>query len=300
MGYHKPVLLNESIDGLNIRPDGVYVDLTFGGGGHSRGILPGLGDGRLFAFDQDADAAAEAEKITDARFVFTRSNFRFFRNFLRYYNINLVDGILADLGVSSHHIDDPGRGFSFNAPGRPDMRMNTDSSVTALEILNSYSVEKLTGIFRVYGEISNAGKVARTIAVARETRALSDIPGFIDAIASCLPSRHENKYLARIFQALRIEVNNELAVLRQMLTQVPQTLKEGGRLVVISYHSLEDRIVKNFMRTGKPEGDLEKDFYGNPLAPLKPVTRKPIVPGTEEIKDNKRARSARLRVAQRN
>jgi 16S rRNA (cytosine1402-N4)-methyltransferase len=300
MEYHKPVLLKESVDGLKISAGGTYVDLTFGGGGHSREILSRLDKGRLFAFDQDLDAASGAEKITDSRFVFTRSNFRFFRNYLRYYNINLVDGILADLGISSHHIDDPGRGFSFTAAGQPDMRMNRNSRVTALEILNSYSPERITQIFRDYGEISNAGKIAQAVTVARETRPISDIPGFIAAIESCVPARQENKYLARVFQALRIEVNNELDVLRNMLSQVPDVLEKGGRLVIISYHSLEDRIVKNFIRTGKPEGELEKDFYGNPMAPLSPVTRKAIVPGEEEIKNNKRARSARLRVAQRN
>jgi 16S rRNA (cytosine1402-N4)-methyltransferase len=300
MEYHNPVLLKESVDGLKVRADGTYVDLTFGGGGHSREILSRLGEGKLFAFDQDSDAAEGASKITDSRFVFTRGNFRFFRNYLRYYNINLVDGILADLGISSHHIDDPGRGFSFTAAGQPDMRMNRDSRVTALEILNSYSAERLTGIFRDYGEIANAGKIAQAVTVAREIKPFSDIPGFLAAIASCVPARQENKFLARVFQALRIEVNNELEVLRNMLSQVPPVLEKGGRLVIISYHSLEDRIVKNFIRTGKPEGDLEKDFYGNPLAPLKPVTRKAIVPGEEELKVNKRARSARLRVAQRN
>ncbi len=300
MVYHEPVLLKESIEGLNIRPDGIYADLTFGGSGHSRAILSRLGEGRLIAFDQDADAAAEAGKITDSRFIFVRSNFRFFRNFLKYYGIDLVDGILADLGISSHHIDVPERGFSFRTSGQLDMRMNRDAKVTALEVLNTYSAEELHRIMRDYGEIPNTGKVVRTVTVAREKEPFQDIPGFLKTISSCIPARQENKYLARIFQALRIEVNKELEVLRQMLMQVPVSLKRDGRLVVISYHSLEDRIVKNFMRTGNPEGILEKDFFGNTLAPLEPVTRKVIVPGSEEIENNKRARSARMRIAKRN
>ncbi len=300
MGYHKPVLLKESIDGLNIRQDGTYVDLTFGGGGHSREILTKLKNGRLIAFDQDEEAGAEAAQITDKRFTFVRSNFRFFRNFLRYHKIDLVDGILADLGLSSHHIDEPSRGFSFRSDGSLDMRMNRDGRVTAIDILNKYSIEELIKIFRMFGEVNNAGKVSHAIAAAREEKLFSDIPGFLEAISSCIPPRQESKYLAKIFQALRIEVNNELEALKQMLMNVLQCLDKEGRLVVISYHSLEDRMVKNFMRTGKPEGVLEKDFYGNPLVPFEVVTRKVIVPGEDEILNNKRARSARLRIARRN
>ncbi len=299
MGYHKPVLLQESIDALNIRPEGIYVDLTFGGGGHSREILSRLDKGCLIAFDQDEDAAAEAGKIDEEGFIFVRSNFRFFRNFLRYYNINMADGILADLGLSSHHIDDPSRGFSYRSSKDLDMRMNRDAPVTALEILNSYSAEELKKILRVYGEIDNAGRVVNAISSARDNEPFKDVPGFLEAISACIPARQENKYLAKIFQALRIEVNKELDALRQMLMQVLLCLKKDGRLVVISYHSLEDRMVKNFMRTGKTEGVMEKDFFGNPLVPFEMVTRKAIVADKQEIKINSRARSARLRVAKR-
>ncbi len=300
MVYHKPVLIKESIDGLNIRQDGVYIDLTFGGGGHSREILSNLDTGRLIAFDQDSEAEAEAKKIADERFMFIRSNFRFFRNFLRYNEIDMVDGIMADLGVSSHHIDDPERGFSFRFEGKPDMRMNRDGRITALEILNDYDFDQLRKIFRLYGEVHNADKVAHAIIGAREKQPLSDISGLLGAISGFIPPRQESKYLAKIFQALRIEVNNELEVLKHMLLQVLLSLKKDGRLVVISYHSLEDRIVKNFMRTGKPEGSLDKDFFGNPLVPFELVTRKVIVADEAEIKTNKRARSARLRIAKRN
>jgi 16S rRNA (cytosine1402-N4)-methyltransferase len=299
MVYHKPVLLKESVDGLDIREGGNYVDLTFGGGGHSKEILRRMKGGRLIAFDQDADAEARAAEIDDDRFLFIRSNFRFFRNFLRYYDIGPVDGIIADLGLSSHHIDAPHRGFSFKSGDRLDMRMNRSSSVTALDVLNNYSVEDLQKIFRSYGEVDNAGKISRLIADSRAERQFSDIGGFVDTISRCIPARHEEKYLAKIFQALRIEVNNEIEVLKHMLVQVLFSLKKDGRLVVISYHSLEDRIVKNFMRTGKPEGGLEKDFFGNPLVPFELITRKVIRPGEQETNENKRSRSARLRIAKR-
>ncbi len=300
MGYHTPVLLKESVEGLNIRHDGTYVDLTFGGGGHSREILSQLDGGRLIAFDQDTDAETEALNITDRQFMFIRSNFRFFRNFLRYYKIDMVDGILADLGLSSHHIDTPERGFSFMSAVRPDMRMNPDSPLTALDILNSYSIESLKNVFRIFGEVHNAGKLARTIINAREKQPFDDMAGLLRSISGCIPSRQESRYLAKVFQALRIEVNNELEVLKHMLLQVLLSLKKDGRLVIISYHSLEDRIVKNFMRTGKPEGSIEKDFFGNPLVPFELVTKKVVMPEEEEIKTNKRARSARLRIARRN
>lgn len=299
MAYHKPVLLNESIDGLNIRNDGTYVDLTFGGGGHSKEILSKLDRGRLIAFDQDADAESEARKIADNRFTFIKSNFRFFRNFLRYFKIDMVDGIIADLGVSSHHIDDPERGFSFRAAARPDMRMNRDSSFTALDIINKYSFDELRKIMQQYGEVHNSGKVASAIVKARENYLFNGMNEFIGALSECIPVRQESKYLAKIFQALRIEVNNEIEVLRDMLLQVLHSLGKDGRLVVISYHSLEDRIVKNFMRTGKPEGSLDKDFYGNPLVPFEIISKKVIVAGESEVKSNKRARSARLRIAKR-
>jgi len=300
MVYHKPVLLKESIDGLNIRQDGTYVDLTFGGGGHSREILSRLGRGRLIAFDQDEEAEKEAKGISDDRFMFVRSNFRFFRNFLRYHEVGMVDGILADLGLSSRHIDDPSRGFSFRSGGSLDMRMNRNASLKALDILNSYDKERLMGVFSAYGEVHNPGKLAGMISDARAVTPINDIGRFIETITECIPSRQENKYLARVFQALRIEVNNEIEVLKQMLLQVLLSLKKEGRLAIRSYHSLEDRIVKNFMRTGKPEGNLEKDFFGNPLVPFDLVTRKAIAPGNGEIKGNSRARSARLRIARRN
>lgn len=299
MSYHTPVLLKESIEGLNIRQDGTYVDLTFGGGGHSREILTKLDKGRLIAFDQDADAGAEAQQISDNRFTFIRSNFRFFRNFLRYFKIDMVDGIIADLGVSSHHIDDPDRGFSFRAAAGPDMRMNRDSSVTALDIVNKYSFDKLRKVMRQYGEVHNAGKVAGLIVKSREKQLFTGADELVEAISACIPARQESKYLARVFQALRIEVNNEIEALRHMLLQVLLSLGKDGRLVVISYHSLEDRIVKNFMRTGKTEGSLDKDFFGNPLVPFEVVTRKVIVASEDEVKTNKRARSARLRIAKR-
>ncbi len=299
MVYHKPVLLKESVDGLNICQGGTYVDLTFGGGGHSREILSRLDKGRLIAFDQDADAEEASRKITDSRFVFIRSNFRFFRNFLRYHKVNMVDGILADLGVSSHHLDDPERGFSFRSGNRPDMRMNRDARVTAADILNEYSQDDIERILRDYGEVPGANRVARAIVQNRGENKYSDMESLIGVVSGFAPQRQESKYLARIFQALRIEVNNELEVLRQMLLQVLLSLSKGGRLVVISYHSLEDRMVKNFMRTGKPEGSLDKDFFGNPLVPFRLVTRKVIVAGDTEIRANSRARSARLRIAER-
>jgi 16S rRNA (cytosine1402-N4)-methyltransferase len=299
MVYHKPVLLKESVDGLNIHPGGVYVDLTFGGGGHSREILSRLGDGRLIAFDQDADAEEVAKTITDKRFMFIRSNFKYFRNFLRHHKIDLVNGIMADLGISSHHIDQPERGFSFKTDGSPDMRMNRESEVTALDIINSYSIGDLRRLLVLYGEVHNAGKVANAIASSREKVPITDTAGLIQAISECIPAKNENKYLARVFQAFRIEVNKELDVLRHMLLQVLLSLRKNGRLVVISYHSLEDRMVKNFMRTGKPEGGLDKDFFGNPLVPFELVTKKVIMAEEDEIRENKRARSARLRIAER-
>ncbi len=300
MVYHKPVLLKESVDGLKIHPGGVYVDLTFGGGGHSREILSRLGDGRLIAFDQDADAEEVAKKISDKRFMFIRSNFKYFRNFLRYHKIDLVDGIMADLGISSHHIDQPERGFSFKTDSSPDMRMNRESEVTALDIINNYSVVELKRILVLYGEVHNAGKVANAIASGREKAPFTDTAGFVQAISDCVPAKHENKFLAQVFQAFRIEVNKELDVLRHMLLQALLSLSKNGRLVVISYHSLEDRMVKNFMRTGKPEGGLDKDFFGNPLVPFELVTKKVIMAGEEEIRENRRSRSARLRIAERN
>jgi len=295
--YHIPVLLDESLDGLNIQGDGDYVDVTFGGGGHSREILKRLQDGRLIAFDQDEDAAANA--LDDERFIFIRHNFRYIRNFLRYKEIDQVDGILADLGVSSHDFDVAERGFSFRFSGDLDMRMNRDSSLTAADIVNTYSEERLIAIFRDYGEVENARRLVRQIVAARQQKPIRTIDQFKEAIAPCVPKKTETKYLAKVFQALRIETNGELDVLKDFLQQSVDLLKPGGRLVVITYHSLEDRLVKNFIKTGNFEGKQEKDFYGNVSSALLSVNRKVIVPTDEEIERNPRARSAKLRIAEK-
>ncbi len=295
--YHIPVLLNESVEGLNIRKDGDYVDVTFGGGGHSREILNRLSAGRLFAFDQDEDAAANA--FDDPRFIFIRHNFRYIRNFLRYYKVGKVDGILADLGVSSHDFDVAGRGFSFRFSGDLDMRMNRDATKTAADIINEYDEEKLTRVFREYGEVENARRLVRQIVASRQAVSIKTIDQFKEAIAPCVPKKYETKYLAKVFQALRIETNGELDVLKDFLVQSAELLKPGGRLVVITYHSLEDRLVKNFIRTGNFEGKQEKDFYGNVSSGFEAINRKVIVPGDEEIERNPRARSAKLRIAEK-
>ncbi len=298
MEYHQPVLLEQSIEGLNIKPDGVYVDATFGGGGHSGEILRQLGKGKLIAFDQDEDALANLPE--DERFVFVRHNFRFLRNFLRYYGFDKIDGLIADLGVSSHHFDTPRRGFSFRFDSNLDMRMNTRSSFSARDLVNNYTVEDLTMVFRDYGELKNSRVLAKRIESGRSKSPITAVRDFVDIINDCLPRQGENQYLARVFQALRIEVNKEIDHLRSMITQAADVLRPGGRLVIISYHSLEDRLVKNFMRTGKFEGEQEKDFYGNVQRPFTPVNRKVIVPDDTEIARNNRARSARLRIAERN
>lgn len=299
MGYHKPVLLHQSVDGLAVKSGGTYVDLTFGGGGHSAEILRRMGKGLLVAFDQDADSLYEAEKIKDKRFLFIRANFRFFRNYLRYHNIPEVDGILADLGVSSHHFDTPERGFSFNSTGPLDMRMNREGQLKASDIVNSYSEDELSSVFRNYGDVSNSRKLAKAIVEKRVKESFKSTEGFVDVVSSSAPPGNRNKYLAKVFQALRIEVNREADSLREMLEQVLQALKKGGRLSVISYHSTEDRMVKNFIRTGNVEGKLEKDFYGKPLVPVHPVNRKAIVPGEREVSENTRSRSAKLRIAEK-
>lgn len=295
--YHIPVLLNESIEGLNIQGDGDYVDVTFGGGGHSREILKNLKNGRLFGFDQDEDAAANA--FDDERFIFIRHNFKYIRNFLRYKGVDRVDGILADLGVSSHDFDVAERGFSFRFSGDLDMRMNRNSSKTAADIVNSSSGEDLIRIFKDYGEVENARRLVRQIMSARELTPIHTIDQFKDAIAPCVPKKTETKYLAKVFQALRIETNGELDVLKDFLEQSMELLKPGGRLVVITYHSLEDRLVKNFIKAGNFEGKQEKDFYGNVSSGLLAVNRKVIVPTEEEIAWNPRARSAKLRIAEK-
>jgi len=299
MDYHVPVLLNESVDGLDIKPDGVYVDVTFGGGGHSREILKRLGrKGRLISFDQDKDALQNL--IKDKRFIFVNHNFRFLANFIRHHGFEKVDGILGDLGVSSHHFDDETRGFSFRFEGELDMRMNQGKPFKASEIVNGYAKTDLSRIFSLYGEVKNAGKLAWTIEQNRAEKPIVTIQDFIELIKPCMPKYNENKYLAKVFQALRIEVNREMVVLREFLEQVPDVLKEGGRLSVITYHSLEDRLVKNFIKTGNVEGaEAEKDFFGNVQTPLKAVGKKFIVPDAEEIERNSRARSAKLRVAER-
>lgn len=295
--YHIPVLLNESIEGLNIQKDGDYVDVTFGGGGHSREIMKFIDSGRLFGFDQDEDAAANA--LDDPRFIFVRHNFKYIRNFLRYHGVEKVDGILADLGVSSHDFDVADRGFSFRFSGALDMRMNRDSKTTAADVVNEYSEEQLIKIFREYGEVDNAYRLTKQIVAARQSRPIKTIDQFKSVISDCVSKKNESKYLAKVFQALRIETNRELDVLKDFLTQSAELLKPGGRLVVITYHSLEDRLVKNFIKAGNFEGKQDKDFYGNVSSVLKAVNRKIIIPDEEEIARNPRARSAKLRIAEK-
>lgn len=296
--YHIPALLHESIDGLNIRPDGVYVDVTFGGGGHSSEILRRLGaDGKLIAFDQDEDAAQNI--VGDPRLVFVRSNFRFLANFLRYHGVDAVDGILADLGVSSHHFDDSERGFSFRFSGGLDMRMNRSAQKTAAEILNTYPEERLADLFFRYGELKNARRIASAVTLARQEKKVDSVDDFLQIMEPFARKDREKKTLAQAFQALRIEVNDEMAALEEMLEQSLHALKTGGRLSVISYHSLEDRTVKNFFKTGNFRGELVKDFFGNRQTPFVSVNRKVIVPSDEEQQQNPRSRSAKLRVAEK-
>ncbi|MBL7967762.1 MAG: 16S rRNA (cytosine(1402)-N(4))-methyltransferase RsmH [Prolixibacteraceae bacterium] len=295
--YHVPVLLNESVGGLEIKANGDYVDVTFGGGGHSREIFSRLDSGRLFAFDQDEDAVANI--IHDKRFFFIRHNFKYIRNFLKYYDVEQVDGILADLGVSSHDFDVAERGFSFRFDGDLDMRMNRDSSQTAADIVNNYNEDQLRDIFREFGEIDNAGRLAKQLVAARNAKPVRTIEDFRTAIAPCVPKMQESKYLAKVFQALRIETNHEMDVLHEFLEQSIELLKPGGRLVVITYHSLEDRMVKNFIKSGDFSGKQEKDFFGNVDSPLTAINRKVIVPTDEEIERNPRARSAKLRIAEK-
>lgn len=296
--YHVPVLLNESVNGLEIKANGDYVDVTFGGGGHSREIFSRLKTGRLFAFDQDEDAAANV--IQDERFYFIRHNFKYIRNFLKYYDVEQVDGILADLGVSSHDFDVAERGFSFRFDGDLDMRMNRDASQSAADIVNTFTEDQLRTIFREYGEIDNAGRLAKQLVSARNAKQVKTIEQFKESIAPCVPKFQESKYLAKVFQALRIETNNEMDVLHEFLEQSIELLKPGGRLVVITYHSLEDRMVKNFIKSGDFSGKQEKDFFGNVESPLTAINRKVIVPSEDEIERNPRARSAKLRIAEKN
>ncbi len=298
MTYHKPVLLEESVSGLDIKPEGIYVDLTFGGGGHSLRILEHLGKrGRLLAFDQDIDAMDNAPD--DPRFTFIHSNFRFLRNFLRFYRIDKVDGILADLGISSHQIDEKERGFTFRQDTGLDMRMNRESGLTAADILNRYDEEELNRIFRDYGEVRTFRKLTKLIVDRRPDKPFSDTPDFIGTLKPLLPDNLRNKMLAKIFQALRIEVNDEMGALHSMLEQATEALPPGGRMVVLSYHSVEDRIVKNWLKTGNREGKVVKDFYGNVQKPFRLITRNVVVPGPAEQEENPRARSARLRIAEK-
>lgn len=293
--YHNPVMLQQCIEGLAIKPDGIYVDVTFGGGGHSRAILSKLNQGKLLAFDQDEDALKNSLK--DPRFILEPQNFRFLKKYLRFHNLIPADGILADLGVSSHQFDSPERGFSIRFDAELDMRMDKESTLTAKEIINTYSEEELQDVFGMYGEVHNAKTLAKTIATARLNNPINTVFELKEKIKHLVKRGKENQYYAQVFQALRIEVNGELDALKEMLEQSKEVLRQGGRLVVISYHSLEDRLVKNFMQKGKFSGEVEKDFYGNEIRPFDTINRKAVQPDKEEIAQNSRARSAKLRVA---
>ena len=295
--YHNPVMLDECIRGLNINPEGVYADVTLGGGGHSRAIMEHLTTGHLYAFDQDEDAAANA--FDDERFTFIPQNFKYFKNFIQLYHGGQIDGVIADLGVSSHQFDTPEKGFSTRFDGELDMRMSQTTPNDAATVVNTYDLADLTRILVLYGEVQQAHLIATDIVRARDLEPIETTEQLKQVVQRRLPRGKENKVLAQIFQALRIEVNQELEALTAFLTQCPEVLKSGGRLVVLSYHSLEDRLVKNFMKTGNAEGKEEKDFFGNLLTPYTLITRKPIVPSDGEIEGNSRARSAKLRIAER-
>ena len=296
--YHVPVLLKESVDGLAIRPDGIYVDVTFGGGGHSKEILQRLGkNGHLYSFDQDADA--ERNIPGDERFTFVRSNFRYLRNWMRYYGVEQIDGLLADLGVSSHHLDDETRGFSFRFDAALDMRMNTKGGTTAAEIVNKADEQKLADIFYLYGELKSARRIASAIVKARANKPIETTHDLLHVTEHLFQREHEKKDAARMFQALRIEVNHEMDALKEMLLAATDLIKPGGRLSVITYHSLEDRIVKNVMKAGNTEGKIKQDFYGRIDTPFKAVNGKVIVPNNEEQQENPRSRSAKLRIAEK-
>lgn len=304
--YHIPVLLNESIDGLNIQPGGIYVDVTMGGGGHSHEILKRLdADAHLYSFDQDADAEANLKQnhgddlLNDERFTFVRSNFRYLKNWMRYHGVEQIDGLLADLGVSSHHFDDESRGFSFRFESPLDMRMNKRSSKTAADIVNNYTEEALADIFYLYGELKNSRKIASLLVKARQEKKIETTGDFIAVVEPLFKREREKKDLAKLFQALRIEVNGEMSALKELLTSVVDILKPGGRLSVITYHSLEDRIVKNIMKAGNIEGKIEQDFFGRINTPFKLINNKVIVPTDEEQEQNPRSRSAKLRIAEK-
>ncbi len=296
--YHRPVLLEESIAGMCIRPNGIYVDVTFGSGGHSCAILDKLSkEGKLIAFDQDPDAQKNA--IDDPRFILASGNFSFLKNFLKYHNTYPIDGLIADLGVSSFQFDNPEKGFSIRKDGPLDLRMNPDMKLSAATVINTYPAEKLMAIFKQFGEVRNAYALAKKIVKLREETPFTSTLQLVEAIKTMAPRDKENKFLAQVFQALRIEINQELEALKTMLNQALEIMKSGGYISVISYHSLEDRLVKNFFKTGNFEGILEKDFYGNLLSPFIVETKKPIVPSQEEIAINNRARSAKLRIAKK-
>lgn len=297
--YHIPALLNEAIDGLNIKNNGIYVDATFGGGGHSRAITERLGkDGRLYGFDRDTDALAN--KIEDSRFTFVHSDFRYIANFLRYYGVEKADGVLADLGVSFHHFDDASRGFSFRADAPLDMRMNREGSLTAAEIVNTYDEKSLASIFSTYGDLARPMPLVRSLISEREKSPIETTGQLLEVIKPHINPRQEKKDLARIFQALRIEVNDETSSLRHLLEALPKVLRRGGRAAIITYHSIEDRMVKNFFKSGNIEGRMQQDFFGRVLSPWKLITRTPITPTDEEIERNPRSRSAKLRIAEYN
>lgn len=297
--YHIPVLLEESIDGLAVKPEGIYVDVTFGGGGHSKEILSRLGrDGRLFGFDQDADAEGNGREMRDEVFTFVRSNFRYLKNWMRYYGVEQIDGLLADLGVSSHHFDNESRGFSFRFDAPLDMRMNKRAGRTAADIVNSYSEEQLADVLYFYGELRNARRIAAAIVKRRTQRPILTTGELTASVSPLLRQEREKKETAKVFQALRIEVNDEMAALKEMLAGATELLKPGGRMAVITYHSLEDRIVKNIMKSGNAEGKVRQDFFGRTEAPLTMIG-KVITPNEEELERNPRSRSAKLRIAEK-
>lgn len=297
-GYHVPVLLRESVGGLDIKPGGVYVDVTFGGGGHSREVLSRLDEkGHLYSFDQDEDA--EQNIVDDERFTFVRSNFRYLKNWMRYYGVEEIDGLLADLGVSSHHFDDETRGFSFRFDAPLDMRMNKRSGATAADVVNTYSEEQLSDIFYIYGELKNARRIAAAIVQARAVKRIETTNDLMEATEKCFQREREKKETAKLFQALRIEVNHEMDALKEMLNGARDLIREGGRLSVITYHSLEDRLVKNMMKAGNVEGKVTQDFFGRSESPFRQIGGKVIVPDEEEQQRNPRSRSAKLRIAER-
>jgi len=297
--YHVPVMLEESLKGLNLSPGGTYVDATFGGGGHSRAILEKIKDGRLIVFDQDEDAKKEADMIQERSFTFCQANFKYLKKYLKLNGVSKVNGILADLGISSHQIDSAERGFSTRFDGPLDMRMDKKNPLLASRVLNEYPEEKLHKIFGMYGEVKNARTLARAISQRRNVKKFGRIADLIELLKPVAPTGKEYKYYAQVFQALRIEVNQEMEALESFLLQCGEVIEKGGRLVVMSYHSLEDRMVKNYMNTGKVFGEVEKDFFGNPIKPFQPINRKPVEASEEEVRVNNRARSARLRVAER-